>query len=154
VMASESEKQEKLLALRDHLARIDRDVLDLIAARQGIVTEIGRIKSSAGRPVRDYAQEKDVVERARQSAARLGLGGDFAEDLMLLLIRASLTAQEQDRVHESFGGSGRRVLIIGGAGKMGGWLARFLASQSFVVEIAGPDQSDAGAISQPGSGSV
>jgi len=29
-------------------------------------------------------------------------------------------------------------LIIGGAGKMGSWLARFLASQSFVVEVADP----------------
>ena len=61
---------------------------------------------------------------------------------MLLLIRASLTAQEQDRVHESFGGSGKRVLIIGGSGKMGGWLARFLASQSFVVEVADPKRPD------------
>jgi len=135
-MTSESEKQQRLARLRDQLARLDRDMLDLIGRRQSIVTEIGRIKSAAGRPVRDYGQEKEVIERARQSASRLGLGADFAEDLMLLLIRASLTAQEQDRVHKSFGGSGRRVLIIGGGGKMGGWLARFLASQSFVVEVA------------------
>jgi chorismate mutase/prephenate dehydrogenase len=30
------------------------------------------------------------------------------------------------------------VLLIGGAGKMGGWLARFLSSQGFSIEIADP----------------
>jgi chorismate mutase/prephenate dehydrogenase len=71
----------------------------------------------------------------------LGLGPDLAERLMLMLIRASLAAQERDRVHERGRGSGRKVLLIGGAGKMGGWLARFLASQNFQVEIADPAKS-------------
>ena len=137
-MTSDSQKQRRLTALRHQLGVLDSDILRLISERQGIVTEIGRIKVAAGRPTRDYGQEKDVIERARQSASRLGLSAQFAEDLMLLLIRTSLTAQEQDRVHESSGGHGKRVLIIGGAGKMGGWLARFLASQSFIVEIADP----------------
>jgi chorismate mutase/prephenate dehydrogenase len=137
-MASEIEEQRRLRVLREQLGEVDGNILELIARRQGIATEIGRLKSAAGRAVRDYGQEKDVIERARRSAAGLGLGASFAEDLMLLLIRASLTAQEQDRVHESSGGEGRRVLIIGGAGKMGGWLARFLASQGFAIEIADP----------------
>lgn len=137
-MTSESDKQHKLSSLRARLGSLDQDILGLIAQRQTIVTEIGRTKSAVGRPTRDYGQEKEVIHRARETATRLGLGGEFAEDLMLLLIRASLTAQEQDRVHASSGGDGRRVLIIGGAGKMGSWLARFLASQGFVVEVADP----------------
>src|SRR5690606_6791497 len=35
-------------------------------------------------------------------------------------------------------GSGRRALVIGGAGKMGGWFTRFLASQGFAVLVADP----------------
>ena len=35
-------------------------------------------------------------------------------------------------------GAGQRSLIIGGAGKMGGWFTEFLASQGFEVEIADP----------------
>src|SRR5690606_1935518 len=35
-------------------------------------------------------------------------------------------------------GAGKRVLIIGGAGKMGAWFGRFLASQGFAVEVADP----------------
>ena len=33
---------------------------------------------------------------------------------------------------------GQRALVIGGAGKIGGWFAQFLGSQGFRVEIADP----------------
>ena len=38
-------------------------------------------------------------------------------------------------------GAGKRVLIIGGAGKMGAWFAQFLSSQGFAVEIADPSDA-------------
>jgi chorismate mutase/prephenate dehydrogenase len=132
----------RLDELRAKLAELDAEILDLVARRQAIVTEIGRSKASAGRPTRDHAQEKDVIQRSRRNAESLGLEPDLAEHMMLLLIRASLAAQERDRVHELGRGDGRRVLVIGGAGKMGSWLARFLASQNFDVEIADPAPSD------------
>jgi chorismate mutase/prephenate dehydrogenase len=126
---------------RAELADLDRKILELVARRQAQVTEIGRIKSRAGRPTRDFGQEKNVVERARGLAAELGMSEDLAEALVLMLIRSSLTVQEQDRVQASGRGGGRRVLIIGGAGKMGRWFARFLGSQGFDVEIADPREA-------------
>ena len=127
-----------LAALREQLAELDGSLLEMVARRQAIVTEVGRIKAAEGLSTRDYAQEKDVIDRARHAAAALNLSGDLAEALLLLLIDASLTVQERDRVRAGAGGGGRRVLIIGGAGRMGQWLARFLASQGFGVEIADP----------------
>ena len=133
-----SSESGKLQELREKLAKVDGSILDLIAQRQSIATEIGRVKAEIGRSTRDFSQEKDVALRARNAAERLGLDPNLAEEIVLLLIRASLTAQEQDRVQLSGEGKGRRVLLIGGAGKMGGWLARFLASQGFSIEIADP----------------
>jgi chorismate mutase / prephenate dehydrogenase len=49
-----------------------------------------------------------------------------------------LTHQEQRRVAAGTSGAGKRVLIIGGAGKMGAWFAHFLSSQGFAIEIADP----------------
>jgi chorismate mutase/prephenate dehydrogenase len=137
-MAPPSKDDVPLSALREQLAEVDAHLLRLVADRQTIVTEVGRIKAAMGRATRDYAQEKEVVDRARRSAASLSLDGALAEELMLLLIHASLTVQERDRVQASAEGDGRTVLLIGGAGKMGQWLARFLASQGFGVEIADP----------------
>jgi chorismate mutase/prephenate dehydrogenase len=128
--------------LRGELARLDESLLRIVAERQAIAGEIGRIKASMGRSTRDFAQEKEVLNRVRRAATDLGLDPNLAEQLSLLLIRASLTVQEQDRVHASAGGEGRKVLIIGGAGKMGRWFARFLNSQGFLVEIADPAGGD------------
>ena len=95
-----------LADLRDRLAALDRSILGLVANRQAIATEIGRIKASAGRATRDFSQEREVALRARATAATLGLDPNVAEEIALLLIRASLTAQEQDRVQMS--GEGKR----------------------------------------------
>ena len=140
-MESQSHDARRLGQLREELAELDAEILARIADRQTIVTEIGRSKASVGKATRDYIQEKDVIQRAREKAEGLGLTPNLAEELMLLLIRASLAAQERDRVQEWGGGSGRKVLLIGGAGKMGSWLARFLASQNFDVEIADPAEA-------------
>ena len=140
-MDSPSNHSDKLAQLRAQLGELDVEILALVARRQTIVTEIGRSKGSLGIPARDYGQERDVIQRAREKAETMGLTPNLAEELMLLLIRASLAAQERDRVQEWGGGNGRKVLLIGGAGKMGIWLARFLASQNFDVEIADPTEA-------------
>lgn len=124
--------------LRTELGEVDRQLLALIAKRQSLATEIGRIKRSMGVPTRDYVQERVVIQRARDAATENGLPAHVGEDLMLLLIRSSLTVQEQDQVSAGSGGSGKRVLIIGGRGNMGRWLSRFLSSQGYLVEIADP----------------
>jgi chorismate mutase/prephenate dehydrogenase len=129
---------DKLRELRDRLGELDGSILDLVAQRQAIATEIGRIKAAGGRSTRDFSQEREVALRARSAATTLGIDPDLAEEIALLLIRASLTAQEQDRVQMSGEGKGRKVLLIGGAGRMGAWLGKFLASQGFAIEIADP----------------
>jgi chorismate mutase/prephenate dehydrogenase len=124
--------------LRRQLAAIDREILSLAARRQALAAEIGETKRLAGRPTRDYDQEREVIQNGRTLAGQLGLTPDTAEELLLALIRSSLTVQERGRLTAGGGGSGRRVLVIGGAGKMGRWMTRFLESQGFAVEIADP----------------
>lgn len=128
----------KLDDLRRQLADVDREMVRLARRRQELAAEIGRVKTAGGVGTRDFRQEREVIERVRAEADRIGLPGDLAEELVLLLIRGSLTVQERDRVAARGGGSGKRVLVIGGAGKMGRWFTRFLASQGFEVEVADP----------------
>ncbi len=124
--------------LRSELGQIDRDILGLVARRQAVAQHIGQVKREAGIPTRDYRQERDVVERARAAAVQHGLSPVLGEELILALIRGSLTAQEKDTVAATGEGSGRRVLVIGGAGNMGRWFVRYLGAQGFTVEIADP----------------
>ncbi len=132
----------KLDDLRDELSDIDRQLVDLIAERQRIVGDIGRTKQSSGSGTRDYAREKDVLDRARAQAEELGIDPDLAEGVLRQLIRSSLASQERDRVIAEGKGDGQRVLVIGGAGKMGGWFADFFASQGFATTVADPGVED------------
>jgi chorismate mutase/prephenate dehydrogenase len=124
--------------LRKQLDQLDQQLLQTIAARQSTSREIARVKRATGHPTRDYGRERDVLLGARNYAQNLGVSPDVAETVMRLLIRSSLTTQERASVAAQASGSGRRALVIGGAGKMGAWFAQFLGSQGFQVEVADP----------------
>jgi chorismate mutase/prephenate dehydrogenase len=124
--------------LRERLAGIDRRMIELVAERQQVSGQIGAVKRAEGRPTRDFAREKQVIESARTRAADLGVSPATAEALMELLIRSSLATQERARVRAEGAGQGQRALVIGGAGKMGRWFCEFLESQGFDVTVADP----------------
>jgi chorismate mutase/prephenate dehydrogenase len=122
--------------LRISLSAIDRQLIGLVAKRQRIVGEIGQSKRSTGRATRDYERERDVLELARKQAESLDIDPQLAEEIVTALIRSSLTSQERDRVVAEGKGDGRRALVIGGAGKMGGWFVDFFDSQGFATTVA------------------
>jgi len=124
--------------LRAELAAIDRQILGLVARRQELAKSIGRVKDQGELSLRDFTQEKEVIDRARAIAREVGISAEVGEEVMHLLIESSLTAQELQRVVAQGGGSGRRALVIGGSGRMGTWFTRFLTSQGFEVEVADP----------------
>ncbi len=128
--------------LRGELSSIDRQLVELIAERQRIVGEIGRSKQLAGQPTRDYEREKEVLQTARSRAKALNVDPNVAEEILTTLIRSSLTHQERRRVVAEGKGDGRRVLVIGGAGKMGGWFVDFFRSQGFATTVADKSLAD------------
>ena len=130
--------------LRRKLTLVDRRLIELLAERQSIVGEIGRSKLAAGRATRDYEREKVVLEMARSHAETQGIDPNLAETILRTLIRSSLASQERDRVIAEGRGNGRRVLVIGGAGKMGGWFSDFFRSQGFTTHTAVPAGSPTG----------
>lgn len=128
--------------LRRKLTAVDRQIVDLIAERQRVVGEIGSNKRTEGAATRDYAREKDVLDMGRAQAEQLGLDPDLAENILRQLITTSLASQERERVIAEGKGDGRRVLVIGGAGKMGGWFVEFFTSQGFATTVADPELED------------
>ncbi|HYX74181.1 MAG TPA: prephenate dehydrogenase/arogenate dehydrogenase family protein [Steroidobacteraceae bacterium] len=130
--------------LRQRVNDLDRQLIQLVAERKALSEEVARAKRATGKPTRDYEREREVIMSVRAMAADRGVSPELAERLLRLLIRSSLTTQEQASVVAQGAGSGRRALVIGGAGKMGGWFVNFLLSQGFTVEIADPAAAAAG----------
>ncbi len=132
--------------LRQRLNEIDAQLIELIAERQQKSREIARVKRATGHATRDYAREREVILGARETARQRGVSPQLAETLMRMLIRSSLATQEQASVAAHGAGSGRRALVIGGAGKMGRWFADFLLSQGFEVAVSDPSGAPPGTI--------
>ena len=129
-----------LKKLRSKLSEIDLKIIDLIHQRQSLSQDIGILKRTKGKPTRDYKREKEVIELAKEHASKLNIESEMIVDLMQLLIKSSLKTQEKARVKEEGLGSGQKVLVIGGCGRMGNWFVEFLTSQGYTVEIADPSQ--------------
>jgi len=124
--------------LRTALTDLDGQLVELVARRQALSEQVAAVKRETGRATRDFGREREVILRGRNTASRLSVSPDLVESLLRQLIQSSLATQEQARVAAQAHGSGKRALVIGGHGKMGGWFAEFLASQGFRVAIADP----------------
>ncbi len=128
---------DALRALRKEIERIDRDIVRLLAARLRAARAIGNVKARAGLPIRDFRTEKDVRARAAHLGHRLGVERDLVESLFGTLIEGAV--REQEEIHEtSYEGALRRVLVVGGRGKMGAWLSRFFHGQGHAVATCDP----------------
>ncbi len=129
---------DRLKELRDRLDAIDGAIVDAIAERQAVVAAIGELKQNTGSPLRHYAREREVIERGMARAREVGVSERVAREILETLIHHSLGKQEQDKWVQSGHGEGRRALVIGGAGRMGDWMARYLDTVGYQVAISDP----------------
>lgn len=125
---------ERLDALRQRIRRLDAALLALVSERMELAVEIGEAKRHAGIPLRDYAVEKNVLERAAATAAELGLEPALARQVTAALIEEACRLQEE-RHFSGYRGDAETILVIGGDGRMGRWLVGFLGNQGHHVRV-------------------
>ncbi len=133
---------DELKELRKRLDRIDDNIIDLIAERQEMVSRIGIHKFTTGAPLRHYEREREVIERGMARAEEKGITGKVAKDIMEILIHHSLSKQETNKLVQSDHGLGQRALVIGGLGRMGRWMSRYLDMIGYGVDVADPADND------------
>src|SRR5262245_4420227 len=132
----------RLSDLREQIGQLDRDIVELAARRVALAREAGDLKREMRLSIVDYAQERVVLDRAREAAATAGLDPSVAEALLATLIRTSVSAQDRDSVKRASVGAGKRAVVVGGEGRMGRWLVRFLSDQGYTVGSLDPQATD------------
>jgi chorismate mutase/prephenate dehydrogenase len=133
---------DELLELRQRLDEIDTGIVDLIAERQAVVTTIAEHKLKVGSPLRHYEREREVIDRGVARAESHGLAGSVARDILQTLIHHSLSNQETHKLVQSDHGQGQRALVIGGLGRMGVWMSRYLDMVGYRVDVADKVERD------------
>lgn len=129
--------------VRQRIRAVDGDLIALAAERVRLVRRVGEIKRADGLRLVDYAQERRVLDAAAATATEHGLSPEVAQDLMARLIREAVTVQEEESLLHAATGAGRHAVVIGGAGRMGRWMVRFLEAQGWSTSELDPAAPEA-----------
>ena len=128
---------KRLDELRDSIAEVDRSLLELLHRRMDLAEEVGRVKIDAGRPILVPEVHDRVLNRARRHAESCGVSEAVMEQVFAAVMRGSVERQHRIGVSLKATGS-QRLLILGGAGNMGGWWQGFAQRLGHQVDLVDP----------------
>jgi len=132
----------KIDVLRNEIADLDRDLLELIERRFRLAAEVGRFKAEQGLPVTVKQVEERVKQRARDAAATCGVSPGIMDAIFGAIINGSVERQYRVGIEER-ARIAKRLVVLGAAGSMGGWLSSFLGSIGHRIEAVDPAWLDA-----------
>jgi len=130
--------ETEIARLRDEIADVDREIVGLVAKRLDLAAQVGLEKKRLGLPLRDERAEEQVHTRLSAEVAKRGISSSLGAGLARLLIEESVLRQAGVLPPVPIN---QRVLVVGGAGRIGQWLCRYFRSRGcdvVVNDIAGP----------------
>ncbi|MCI4360811.1 MAG: chorismate mutase, partial [Thermoplasmata archaeon] len=131
--------REDLDRLRARLAQVDARLRRQVGERLRLARAIGAAKRRADLPIRAPTVERAVVGRWQDGLEDLGIPPDRALILARWLVDEAIRVQEEGGPRQPV--RRRKILIIGGAGAMGQWLAGFAQVMGHTVRILDPKRT-------------
>ncbi len=83
--------------LRDEIASIDKELVELIARRTYVADTIASVKAQRDLPTTDEAQEQAVMDRAGENAERFDVDANLVKAIFRLLIELNKVEQRESR---------------------------------------------------------
>ena len=133
----ERERAARLDELRESISEIDRSLLELLHRRMDLAAEVGRFKSEQKKPIFVPDVHDRVLRRARRHADACGVSEQVMESIFDAVMRGSIERQHKVASEKS-PENGGHLLLIGGAGNMGGWFQGFARRLGHRVDIVDP----------------
>ncbi len=127
---------DALKELRTQIDQVDSEMLQLFAKRLQLVAKVGEVKHKHGLPIYAPEREADMLAARRQEAEKIGVPPDLIEDVLRRLMRESYVS-ENNFGFKTVNPSIKKIVIVGGKGKLGGLFARYLQASGYCVEALG-----------------
>lgn len=127
---------DALKPIRDEIDQVDQAILQLFSRRLALVKKVGEVKHKQGLPIYVPEREADMLAARRAEAEKMGVPADLIEDVLRRLMRESY-ASENDFGFKTLNPAIKKIVIVGGTGKLGGLFARFLRQSGYVVQALG-----------------
>ncbi|WP_435065016.1 chorismate mutase [Halobaculum sp. EA56] len=83
--------------LREEIADIDRELVELIARRTYVADTIAEVKERRDLPTTDESQEQAVMDRAGENAERFDVDANLVKAIFRLLIELNKVEQRENR---------------------------------------------------------
>ena len=120
--------------LRGQIDSIDNQLVELLSQRRRVVQEVIEVKQQHDLPTFHPAREENLISTRRAQASEAGLDPDYIEDLFRTVLRHSRVGQLNTLGRRGIR-PGAKVLIVGGRGKMGCFLASWFRQSDYDVRI-------------------
>lgn len=125
---------EQLKPIRDEIDNLDRELIQLFAKRLKLVSQVGQIKHQHGLPIYAPQRETEMLQARREEAQKAGVSPDLIEDVLRRFMRESYTNENQFGF-KTVNPAIKKIVIVGGRGKLGGLFARYLRASGYGVSI-------------------
>jgi chorismate mutase/prephenate dehydrogenase len=129
-------KSPSLSELRAQIDALDYDLIDLLARRMDVVSQLSQVKRAEGLRVRDAERERRVLEDRASRGKERGLSRELTESLFRVIMRASREYQAALKVELPVTHDPKLIAIVGGEGGMGGRFAELFRGLGHQVLIA------------------
>ena len=127
---------DEIRRLRDRIDDIDRQIILLLNSRNENSKLLGRIKRARGMALRDPEREQIILRKVSTLARKLGLEPGALGGFFRQIFEMSIQSQAGPDAKQASRLKGLRLLIVGGTGRMGRFLAGFTALHGAQVKIA------------------
>ncbi|MBU0637466.1 MAG: bifunctional chorismate mutase/prephenate dehydrogenase [Planctomycetes bacterium] len=134
--ASDSVTFRPLEVLRVMIDALDREILQLLARRNGLVAEVAEHKRAHALAIRDHQRERELLHDRRQRAQALGLSPELVESMFRLILWGSRDRQAALKAEVPLDLEPRTVAVIGGQGGMGRCMAELFGDLGHAVIVA------------------
>jgi prephenate dehydrogenase/chorismate mutase len=128
---------DEIQRLRERIDEIDQELTLLIKSRYENARLLGRIKQARGLSLLDPEREETILRKVERLSVRLRLDPGILEQIFQKIFTLSVMAQYNTRSGQPSNLNGLRLLVVGGTGRMGLFIARFASLRGAHVIIAG-----------------
>jgi len=123
--------KDQLKEQRQHIDKIDEQILDLLQQRKEVVQDVIKRKVENQLPVFVAGRELEKTDSFRKKASQRGLDPDWAEDFLRMVMAASRAEQSAERFPRSTE-KPKHILYVGGDGGMGSLYRKFTDSSEHI----------------------
>lgn len=128
---------DEIPRIRERIDEIDQRLVLLLKDRYENARLLGRIKRARSLESRDPEREKVILRKVQGTTVRLGLEPKVTLPIFKEIFNFSVQAQQTPSHNHAIGLEGKKILVAGGTGGMGRFMANFASVHGASVKIIG-----------------